>query len=70
MNHREAWAEEKKAPTADTWARVQRGEQEDETFKKASASEPKEKEQTEFTPTKTSTTDSAPKVILRKRTQT
>lgn len=68
MNHREAWAEEMKAPSKEVWARVLRGELEDETFKKTVPVDLKSKDQLNDTAVKVATSSSAPKVILRKRT--
>lgn len=60
MNHRESWAEERKAPTAEEWARVLSGEDEKprrrrETPVEAPAPEPAKSTE-------------PPKVILRRKT--
>lgn len=57
MNHRESWAEERKAPTREEWARTLSGE--DKPVRKR-AEKPVQEETTAPTPV------TAPKVILRR----
>lgn len=57
MNHRESWAEERKAPTADEWAKIQSGE--DKPARKRAPAE--------AAPQPTEPVKAAPKVILRRQ---
>ena len=58
MNHRESWAEERKAPSKEEWAKVLSGEDKP-TRQRRAAAEP-EAEKPELTPKQ------PPKVILRR----
>lgn len=68
MNHRESWAEERKSPTAEAWAKILAGEEEETPSKKGPAQAPKNEAQAKASPSPppSAAVSSEPKVILRR----
>ncbi len=63
MNHRESWAEERRAPSKDEWEKTLKGES--EPVKRTRAPKP-----AAVAPAAAMPMDAAPKVILRRKSET